>query len=88
VVQEIQEEITDLDRKFDLEYPNGLSYIPEPYQDKSGAEEHDEHHLDFDQYAETDKDVREKSQHFICLICKMVVSDPVECSNCSTLFCA
>jgi len=79
--------MTDLDRKFDLEYPRGLDYVPEPYVDRSGEEEHDELHLDFDQYVETDKKVREKSQFFICLICKMIVSNPVECSNCSTLFC-
>lgn len=72
-------EIDDLKSK----YPNGLGYRLEEYQEKVG----DENRLDIMNMIQQDKEKRERANFFACVICTMVVKDPVECKNCDTLFC-
>ena len=53
------------------------------YTEKIG----DENRLDITNMIQLDKEKRERANFFACVICTMVVKDPIECKNCDTLFC-
>lgn len=75
----------ELQRKqyqLDMEYPNGLDCTRQNFQLEP------ESNLNIDNLIDADKDKMERANHFICVICTMIVRDAQECSSCQSIFCA
>lgn len=68
-------------RQLEQSYPNGLDYVPKTYEGSIT-------HLEAANITSCKCKSHDRTNHFVCGICTLIVLNPKECHHCNSLFCS